>query len=306
MTKKTKILIIGSGPAGYSASVYNARATLNPVLIQGYQPGGQLTITSEIENYPGFAKPIDGNWLMKQMEEQAKNVGTEIIMDAVSKVDFSKRPFICETDGGLIFEADSVIIATGAEARWLGLPSEEQYRGMGVSGCATCDGAFFKGVEIAVVGGGDTAVEEALYLTNHASKVYLIHRRDKLRAEKVMQERLLAHPKIVPIWNSTVDEILGGDKGVSGIRLKNTKSNELSELAVEGVFIAIGHKPNTALFKGQLEMDIEGYIITNNTKTSVEGVFAAGDVQDKHYKQAVVAAGSGCIAALEVEKFLNN
>lgn len=304
MKRHVKVLIIGSGPAGYTAAIYTARAALSPVMIQGYQPGGQLTITSEVENYPGFEKPIQGPWLMQQMEEQAKNVGTELIMDAVSKVDFSKRPFVCETDGGLVFEAESVIIATGAQARWLGLPSEEKYMGMGVSGCATCDGAFFKGQEVAVVGGGDTAVEDALVLTAHASKVYLIHRRDELRAEKVMQERLFANPKVVPIWNSVLEEVLGGDMGVTGIRVRNNLTNELSELPMGGVFIAIGYTPNTGMFKGQLEIDPEGYIITNNTKTSIEGIFAAGDVQDKHYKQAIIAAGSGCVAALEAEKFL--
>lgn len=305
---KTKILIIGSGPAGYSAAIYTARAGLNPTLIQGYQAGGQLMITTEIENYPGFAKPIGGAFLMEQMEKQAENVGVNIVMDAVSEVDFSNRPFICKTDGGQTYEAESVIIATGAGAKWLGIPSEEKYQGFGVSGCATCDGAFFKGVPVAVVGGGDTAVEEAIYLTKHASKVYIVHRRDELRAEKIMQEKLFANPKIEPVWNVGVEEILGTEKpnSVTGLRLKNTVTGEVSELAVEGVFIAIGHKPNTDLFKGQVELDNDGYIITapDSTKTSVEGVFAAGDVQDKVYRQAIVAAGSGCMASLEVAKFL--
>ncbi len=306
---KTKVLIIGSGPAGYSAAIYTARAGLNPTLIQGYQAGGQLMITTEIENYPGFDESnSSGAVLMEKMEKQAENVGVDIVMDAISEVDFSKRPFICKTDAGKTYEAESLIIATGAGAKWMGIPSEEKFQGFGVSGCATCDGAFFKGVPVAVVGGGDTAVEEAIHLTKHASKVYLIHRRDSLRAEKVMQEKLFANPKVEPVWNVGVEEILGTEKpnSVTGLRLKNMQTGELSELPVEGVFIAIGHKPNTDLFTGQLDMDNDGYIITagDSTKTSVEGVFAAGDVQDKVYRQAIVAAGSGCMASLEVVKFL--
>lgn len=308
LAKKTDLLIIGSGPAGYTAAIYAARASLKPILIQGMQPGGQLTITTEVENYPGFADAIQGPWLMQQMEAQATNVGTEIIYDHVDSVDLSKQPYVVQTSAGDSYEAKSIIISTGAQAKWLGLESESKYQGYGVSGCATCDGFFFKGKPVVVIGGGNTAVEEALYMTNHASKVYLVHRRNELRAEKVLQERLFSHKKIELVWNHTLDEVLGQDepKAVHAVRLKSTTDESTKELDVEGVFIAIGHKPNTEMFKGQLKMDDEGYIITDadSTKTSVAGVYAAGDVQDKIYRQAVTAAGTGCMAALEAAKFL--
>ncbi len=308
--KKTRVLIIGAGPAGYTAAIYAARANLAPVLVAGLQPGGQLTITTDVENYPGFAEPIQGPWLMEQMAKQAEHVGTEMLYDIVTQVDFSKRPFRAWTDNGLEFEAESVIIATGAQARWLGLPSEQAYQGAGVSACATCDGFFYRGKKVAVVGGGNTAVEEALYLTHHASHVTLIHRRDSLRAERILQQRLFENPKISIIWDHAVDEITGSGtpEVVSGLRLKHVTSGETRELEVDGVFIAIGHSPTTALFKGQIRTDEEGYILTKpgTTETSVPGVFAAGDVQDKIFRQAVTAAGTGCMAALEVEKFLGN
>lgn len=305
---KTSVLIIGSGPAGLSAAIYAARAALNPILIHGMQPGGQLTITTDVENYPGFAKTIQGPWLMQEMEKQAEHVGTKMIHDYVEKVDFQNRPFKAYTSSGDVYEADSIIISTGAQAKWLGLDSEQEFQGFGVSGCATCDGFFFKGKEVAVVGGGNTAVEEALFLTNHASKVYVIHRRDAFRAEKILQDRLFANEKIEVIWNHVLEEVVGNKdpKAVTGIKIKNVKDNGVKELKCEGVFIAIGHKPNTEMFKGQLKMDDEGYIITTpgSTKTSVLGVYAAGDVQDKIYRQAVTAAGTGCMAALEADKFL--
>jgi thioredoxin reductase (NADPH) len=308
--RKTRVLIIGAGPAGYTAAIYTARANLRPVLIAGLQPGGQLTITTEVENYPGFAEPIQGPWLMEQMAKQAEHVGTEILYDLVTKVDFSARPFRAWTDGGIEFEAESVIIATGAQARWLGLPSEQKYQGAGVSACATCDGFFYRGKKVAVVGGGNTAVEEALYLTHHASHVTLIHRRDSLRAERILQQRLFENPKISVIWDSAVDEILGSGvpEVVTSVRLKNVKTGETQEIGVDGVFIAIGHSPTTALFGGQIHTDDEGYIITTpgTTETSVAGVFAAGDVQDKTFRQAVTAAGTGCMAALEAERFLSS
>lgn len=308
MTIKTKVLIIGSGPAGFSAAIYAARAALEPMLICGMQPGGQLTITTDVENYPGFAETIQGPWLMQQMEEQAKNVGAKIIYDYVDKVDFSKKPFKAWTSLGDIYEADSVIISTGAEAKWLGIPSEKGFQGFGVSGCATCDGFFFKGREVVVIGGGNTAVEEALYLTNHASKVYLVHRRDSLRAEKILQDRMFANNKISVIWNHVLEEVVGTDnpKAVNGVKLKDSLNGKITELPCEGVFIAIGHKPNTDIFKEQITIDEEGYIITapDSTKTNIAGVFAAGDVQDKIYRQAVTAAGTGCMAALEVDKYL--
>ena len=307
---KTRVLIIGAGPAGYTAAIYAARANLRPVLIAGLQPGGQLTITTDVENYPGFAEPIQGPWLMEQMAKQAEHVGTEILYDIVTKVDFSARPFRAWTDGGAEFEAESIIIATGAQARWLGLDSEKKYQGGGVSACATCDGFFYRGKRVAVVGGGNTAVEEAIYLTHHASHVTLVHRRDSLRAERIMQQRLFENPKISVIWDHAVDEILGTEKPavVNAVRLKNVKSGEAQELPVDGVFVAIGHSPTTALFQGQVKLDSEGYIITKpgTTETSIPGVFAAGDVQDKTYRQAVTAAGTGCMAALEAEKFLGN
>ncbi|MCX7338637.1 MAG: thioredoxin-disulfide reductase [Alphaproteobacteria bacterium] len=306
----TKVLIIGGGPAGYTAAIYTARANLNPIQVLGLQPGGQLMITTDVENYPGFAQAVDGPWLMEQMRQQAIHVGTEMVNDVVTSVDFSQRPFRCQTDNGTQFIAESVIIATGAQARWLGLPSEEDYRGYGVSACATCDGFFFKGKNVAVIGGGNSAVEEALYLTNHANHVTLIHRRDQLRAEKIAQERLFKNPKISIIWNSSVAEITGlpQPKTVTGLRLLNHKTNETSVIDIDGVFVAIGHTPMSTVFKGQLALDAEGYIIVKagGTQTSVPGVFAAGDVQDNVYRQAVTAAGQGCMAAIEAEKFLNH
>ncbi|RYE05654.1 MAG: thioredoxin-disulfide reductase [Rickettsiaceae bacterium] len=307
---KTKVLIIGSGPAGLSAAIYAARAALEPILLHGTQPGGQLTITTEVENYPGFANAVLGPWLMDQMIIQAQNVGTRIFNQSVSKVDFSTKPFLITTDCNDEYRADSVIICTGAEAKWLGLPSESYFQGYGVSGCATCDGFFFKNTEVIVVGGGNTAIEEALYLTNHATKVTIIHRRDSFRAEKILQERLHNNPKISVVWNHVVDEIIGNDnpKSVTGINIRNVVSNELKYIKCEGVFVAIGHQPNTALFKDKINMDKEGYIVTlsDSTKTNIPGVFAAGDVQDKVFRQAITAAGTGCMAALEAEKFLNH
>jgi len=306
---KSKIVVIGSGPAGATAAIYAARANLDPIMVRGSQPGGQMTITTEVENYPGFAETIQGPWLMQQMEEQAANVGTKIIDDHITLVDFSARPFKLKGQSGDEYVAESVVVSTGAQAKWLGLESETKFQGFGVSGCATCDGFFYRGKEVLVVGGGNTAVEEALYLTNHASKVTLIHRRDSLRSEKVLQDRLFAHEKIEIKWDTVLEEIVGEDDpfGVTGVRVKNVKSGDTEDLAVDGVFIAIGHKPNTALFKDILDMDDEGYLITepNSTKTNIAGIFAAGDVQDKIYRQAVTAAGTGCMAALEVQKFLD-
>ena len=304
----TKVLIIGAGPAGYTAAVYAARANLSPILVAGLQPGGQLMITTDVENYPGFADVIQGPWLMEQMEAQAVHVGTRIVHDLITGVDFSRRPFVCQADSGDIYTADSIIIATGAQARWLGLESEQALQGRGVSACATCDGFFYRGKTVAVVGGGNTAVEEALYLTRHAEKVILIHRRDNLRAEKILQARLFAHKKIDVIWNSTVKEIVGGGtpETVTGVRLQAVSGAE-TVLPVDGVFIAIGHSPTTAIFAGHIDMDDEGYIRTEpgSTRTSVPGVFAAGDVQDKIFRQAVTAAGTGCMAALEAEKYVS-
>ena len=306
--KKTNILIIGSGPAGYTAAIYAARANLKPILIAGLQPGGQLTITTEVENYPGFADPIQGPWLMEQMNKQAANVGTEIIYENIEKVDFSTAPYKAYDMSGIEYQAKTVIICTGASAIWLGLESEKKYQGFGVSGCATCDGFFFKNMNVAVVGGGNTAVEEALYLTNHAKKVYLIHRRDELRAEKMLQDRLLNHPKIEVLWDSVLTEVVGEEKPkkVTSARIKNVKTDKISDLAVEGIFIAIGHKPNTSLFTDYLKADKTGYLHTeaNSTKTNLAGIYAAGDVQDSIYRQAVTAAGTGCMAALEAEKFI--
>ena len=308
MTKHSKVLIIGSGPAGYTAAIYTARAMLKPTLVQGMQPGGQLTITTDVENYPGFGDVIQGPWLMQQMEKQAASVGTDIITDMIKSVDFTKKPFTAVGESGDTYTADSVIISTGAQARWLGIPSEKKFSGFGVSACATCDGFFFKDKEVIVVGGGNSAVEEALYLTGMASKVYLVHRRDKLRAEKILQDRLFAHDKIECIWNSQLIEILGDDNppSVTGVKLKNTKDGTILEKKIDGVFIAIGHDPATQIFKGQVNMDDENYIITqpDSTQTSVDGVYAAGDVKDKTYRQAVTAAGMGCMAALEAEKYL--
>lgn len=306
---KTKVAIIGSGPAGFTAAIYAARANLEPIIINGSQPGGQLTITTDVENYPGFAEAIQGPWLMEQMEKQAIHVGTKIIHDHIKQVDFSKRPFKLTGESEDIYEADAIVIATGAQARWLGLESEKKFQGFGVSGCATCDGFFFKNKEVIVVGGGNSAVEEALYLTNHAKKVYVVHRRDSFKSEKILQDRLFKNPKIEVIWNHALDEVLGSEspKSVTGARLKNTLDGSIREMAIDGIFIAIGHKPNSDLFKNTgVEIDAEGYITTkpNSTATSVLGVYAAGDIQDKIYRQAVTAAGTGCMAALEIEKFL--
>ena len=306
---KTKVLIIGSGPAGYTAAIYAARANLKPIIVQGMEPGGQLTITTDVENYPGFADPIQGPWLMEQMKAQAENVDTTIITDFITDVDFSKRPFVCKGDSGDTYIGDTVIIATGAQAKWLGLQSEEEYQGRGVSACATCDGFFYRGKECIVVGGGNTAVEEAIFLTNFASKVTLIHRRDELRSEKILQDRLFANEKIECVWDSQLEEIVGEEGpmgGVTGVRIKNVKSDELSEISAHGVFIAIGHAPSTSLFAGKIDINERGYINTapDSTATDVPGVYAAGDVTDETYRQAVTAAGMGCMAALEAEKFI--
>jgi len=307
-THRTRVLIIGAGPAGYTAAIYAARASLDPILVAGLQPGGQLTITTDVENYPGFADVIQGPWLMEQMQAQAEHVGTKILYDIITQVDFSARPFRCTGDGGDIYLADAVIIATGAQARWLGLESEQRLQGAGVSACATCDGFFYRGKEVIVVGGGNTAVEEALYLTNHASKVTVVHRRDSFRAEKILQNRLFAHKKIQVIWDHVVEEITAGGSPatVNGARLRNVKTGAEQAVAADGVFIAIGHSPTTDIFKGQVTTDAEGYITTvpGSTSTNIPGVFAAGDVQDRTYRQAVTAAGTGCMAALEAEKFL--
>ncbi|MEN8723449.1 MAG: thioredoxin-disulfide reductase [Alphaproteobacteria bacterium] len=307
-THQTKVLIIGSGPAGYTAAVYAARAMLKPLLVAGLQPGGQLTITTDVENYPGFADPIQGPWLMEQMEAQARAVGTQIEQDIITEVDFSSRPYKAIGDSGAVYEADSVIIATGAQARWLGLPSEEKFQGFGVSACATCDGFFYRNKEVLVIGGGNTAVEEALFLTNFASKVTIIHRRNEFRAERILQERLLAHDKIEVIWDHELEEILGDENplGVTAGRIKHTQTGETREIPADGIFIAIGHAPSTEVFQGHVAMDDGGYIVKapDSTATDIPGVFAAGDVTDKIYRQAVTAAGMGCMAALEAEKFL--
>jgi thioredoxin reductase (NADPH) len=304
----SKILIIGAGPAGYTAAIYAARANLQPILVQGLQPGGQLMITTDVENYPGFADVIQGPWLMEQMAKQAEHVGTRLINDIIVDVDLSRRPFVCRGDSGDTYVGETIVVSTGAQARWLGLPSEEAYRGFGVSACATCDGFFFRGKEVVVIGGGNTAVEEALYLTNHATRVTLIHRRDALRAEKILQDRLFRHPKISVVWDSVVEEIVGEQNPprVTGIVLRDTKTGAMREIACDGVFIAIGHTPVTELFKGQLALDAEGYIVgrPDSTATEIPGVYAAGDVKDKIFRQAVTAAGMGCMAALEAEKFL--
>ena len=304
----SKVLIIGSGPAGYTAAIYAARAMLEPTLVQGLQPGGQLTITTDVENYPGYGDVIQGPWLMEQMQEQAKNVGTNIINDIIKSVDFKCKPFKAISESGTEYTADSVIISTGAQARWLGLDSEKKFQGYGVSACATCDGFFFKEKKVAVIGGGNSAVEEALYLTNFASKVYLVHRRDELRAEKILQDRLFKNEKVECVWDSELKEIVGDEDplNVKSINIKNTKTNETSSIELDGVFIAIGHDPATQIFRDQVEMDEDGYIITkpDSTLTNVEGVYAAGDVKDKIYRQAVTAAGMGCMAALEAEKYL--
>ena len=310
--RHARLMIIGSGPAGYTAAIYAARALLEPVLISGFQPGGQLMITTDVENYPGFADVIQGPWLMEQMRRQAEHVGTVMVSDHVSKVDLSQRPFRLWGDGGDTYSCDALVIATGAQAKWLGIPSEQAFQGLGVSACATCDGFFFRGKEVVVVGGGNSAVEESLYLANLASKVTLVHRRDSLKAEKILQDRLFKHPKVEVIWDSAVDEICGkapggdGPPGVTHVRLRNVKTNALRDVPCDGVFIAIGHQPSTALFAGQVDTKPSGYIITapNSTATNIPGVFAAGDVADDTWRQAVTAAGLGCMAALEAEKWL--
>ena len=304
-----KVVIIGSGPAGYTAAIYAARAMLEPILIQGIQPGGQLTITTDVENYPGFADVIQGPWLMEQMEKQAVHVGTKIVSDLVTRLETAQRPFRLTCDSGDVYLAETVILATGAQARWLGLPSEVKFQGGGVSACATCDGFFYRNKEVVVVGGGNTAVEEALYLTNHASQVTIVHRRDHFRAERILQERLFKHPKIRVVWDSAVDEICGTENPnkVTHVRLKNVKTGALTDVPTDGVFIAIGHAPATELVKDQVKLKPSGYVevAPNSTATSVPGLFAAGDVADETYRQAVTAAGLGCMAALEAERFLS-
>ena len=304
-----KVIIIGSGPAGYTAAIYTARAMLNPVMISGFEPGGQLMITTDVENYPGFADVIQGPWLMEQMRLQAEHVGTTMISDHVSAVDFQVRPFVITCDSGAVYTADAVIIATGAKAKWLGIPSEETFKGFGVSACATCDGFFYRGKDVVVVGGGNSAVEEALYLANLASSVTLVHRRDSLKAEKILQDRLLAHPKIKPVWHSAIEEICGTKDplGVTHVRLKNVRTGAISEVKTHGVFVAIGHAPASELFAGQLDRRPSGYLATTPgaTATNIPGVFAAGDVADETYRQAVTAAGMGCMAALEAERWLH-
>ena len=307
-TTQAKLLIIGSGPAGYTAAIYAARAMLDPILIQGIQPGGQLTVTTDVENYPGFADVIQGPWLMEQMQKQAVHVGTKIVADHVSKVDLARRPFRIECDSGDVYLAETLVLATGAQARWLDLPSEQKFRGYGVSACATCDGFFYRGKEVLVIGGGNTAVEEALFLTNFASKVTVVHRRDSFRAERILQERLYQNPKISVLWHTVLDDIVGSDNPlkVKAALLRNVKTDEVTERPVDGIFIAIGHSPASELVAGQVEMKHSGYIKTapHSTATSVPGVFAAGDVADDIYRQAVTAAGLGCMAALEAERFL--
>ena len=309
-TKHTKVLIIGSGPAGYTAAVYAARALLKPIMVTGMEPGGQLTTTTDVENYPGFAEVIQGPWLMEQMRDQAKAVGTEMIEDHISSVNLKSKPFEAIGDDGQKYTAESIIISTGAQARWLNLDSEQRFRGFGVSACATCDGFFFKDKTVAVVGGGNAAVEEAMFLTKFASKVKLIHRRNELRAEKMLQKKLMENRKIEIIWDSVVEEVIGDDdpKNVKGLKIKNVKTNKVDDLKLDGLFIAIGHDPATQLFKDQLKMDKEGYLVTksDSTETNIPGVFAAGDVKDKIFRQAVTAAGMGCMAALEAEKYLSH
>ncbi len=309
-TKHTKVLIIGSGPAGYTAAVYSARAMLRPILVHGMQPGGQLTITTDVENYPGFAEVIQGPWLMDQMKDQAKAVGTEMIEDHIASVNLKSKPFEAIGESGQKYTADSIIISTGAQARWLNIKSEQEYKGFGVSACATCDGFFFKDKTVAVVGGGNAAVEEAMFLTKFASKVKLIHRRNELRAEKMLQKKLMENKKIEIVWDTVVEDVLGDKdpKNVTGLKVKNVKTNQSDEMKIDGLFIAIGHDPATQLFKDQLKMDKEGYLITkpDSTETNVPGVFAAGDVKDKIFRQAVTAAGMGCMAALEAEKHLSH
>lgn len=307
-TRAMKLLIIGSGPAGYTAAVYAARAMLDPVLVQGIQPGGQLTITTEVENYPGFTE-VQGPDLMVKMEEHAKAMGTEVISDIIMDLDLSKRPFVAKGDSGTVYEADAVILATGAQAKWLGLPSEEKFKGFGVSACATCDGFFYRGKEVVVIGGGNTAVEEALFLTKFASKVSVIHRRDSLRSEKILEHRLMKNEKVEMVWDTTVEEVLGGDNplGVTGVRVRNVKTDEESVISCDGVFVAIGHAPSSELVKDQLKTHMGGYVVTkpDSTATDIPGVYAAGDVTDHIYRQAVTSAGMGCMAALEAERFLS-
>ena len=308
--KHSKVLILGSGPAGYTAAIYAARAMLKPILVYGSEPGGQLSATTDVQNYPGYSDVIQGPWLMDQMKEQSKAVGTEMIQDHIKEIKLNEKPFKAIGDSGQEYTGDTIIISTGAQARWLNLKSEQEFRGFGVSGCATCDGFFFKDREVAVIGGGNAAVEEAMFLTKFATKVKLIHRRDKLRAENLLQKKLKENPKIEIIWDSILEEVVGGQdpKGVTGIKIKNIKTNKSSEIKLHGLFIAIGHDPATSLFKGQLNMDKEGYLITkpDSTVTNIPGVFAAGDVKDKIFRQAVTAAGMGCMAALEAEKFVSS
>ena len=307
---RTRLLVIGAGPAGYTAAIYAARAGLEPMVVAGLQPGGQLTITTDVENYPGFAAAIQGPWLMEQMQAQAEHVGAKVVQDIITGIDLSRRPFRATGDSGDAYEADSVVIATGAQARWLGIPGEKDLGGFGVSACATCDGFFYRGKDVAVIGGGNSATEEALYLSNLARHVTLIHRRDSLRSEKILQQRLFAKPNVTVLWDTITEAVLADDGGrvpvARGLALRHARTGEMSELKVDGVFVAIGHAPATALFEGQVDMDAEGYIRTmpGTTRTSVPGVFAAGDVQDRVYRQAVTAAGTGCMAALEAEKFL--
>jgi len=309
--QKTKVLIIGSGPAGYTAAIYAARANLSPMLVQGYQPGGQLTITTEIENFPGFENPVGGTELMEQMQKQAEHVGAKLFSDTIEKVELQSRPFKAYGQSGTVYEGDTLIIATGAAAKWLGMECEDKFKGFGVSACATCDGFFYRGKDVAVIGGGNSAVEEAIFLTNFANSVTLVHRRGELRAEKIAQKRLFNNKKIKVIWDSVADEFLGNppgteNAGITGLRIKNVKTGETSELAVDGIFVAIGHSPNTHLFKGMLDMDDEGYLVTKpgTPMTNIKGVYAAGDVADKHYRQAVTAAAMGCMAALEADRYI--
>ena len=305
-THKTRMLIIGSGPAGLSAAIYGARAGMEPIVVQGLQPGGQLTITTDVENYPGFRDVIQGPWLMQEMQAQAEHVGTRMLWDTITEVDLSGSPFRAIGDSGDVYEGETLVIATGAQAKWLGAPGEQELSGKGVSACATCDGFFYRGKKVVVIGGGNTAVEEALYLTNHSQDVTLIHRRDSLRAEKILQDRLFAHPHIKVLWNKAVDHFVGGDSGLSGVSLTDTVTGEVSVEPTDGAFVAIGHAPSTELFKGKLEMDAGGYLLVEpgTPKTAIPGVFACGDVMDHVYRQAVTAAGTGCMAALDAERFL--
>ena len=309
VTHHTPLLVIGAGPAGYTAAIYAARASMEPILVAGLQPGGQLTITTDVENFPGFAEAVQGPWLMEQMRAQAAHVGTRLVDDIITAVDFSRRPFRCEADSGDVFMAQTVVIATGAQARWLGIPGEQALSGFGVSACATCDGFFFRGKNVAVVGGGNSATEEALYLSNLAAHVTLIHRRDSLKSERILQQRLFAKPNVTCLWDTAVEEVLADDgkrPALRALRLRNLRTGATGEMSFDGMFVAIGHDPATALFRGQLDMDDSGYIITEpgSTRTSIPGIFAAGDVQDHVYRQAVTAAGTGCMAALDAERFL--